>query len=85
MNPTTAQALEVCKVLDALSALSVDLSCHCDIPPDTLILSAKRTRDTCNAIDEGVAALRSILQISVAAGGGPIPAAVMKQLDDSEK
>ena len=57
MNPTTAQAAEVCKVLDALSALAVDLSCHCEVPPDTLILSAKKTRDACSAIDEGVAAL----------------------------
>ena len=84
MNPTSAQAVEVCKVLDTLSALAVDLSCHCEVPPDTLILSAKKTRDACSAIDEGVAALRSILQISVAAGGGPIPVAVRKQLDGSE-
>jgi hypothetical protein len=85
MNPTTAQALEVCKVLDALSALAADLSCHCDVPPDTLILSAKKTRDACAAIEEGVSALKTILQISVAAGGGPIPAAVRQQLDSSEK
>ena len=84
MNPTTAQAVEVCKVLDALSALAVDLSCHCEVPPDTLILSAKKTRDACAAIEEGVSALKEILEISVAAGGGPIPVAVRKQLDGSE-
>ena len=84
MNPTSAQAAEVCKVLDALSALALDLSCHCDVPPDTLILSAKKTRDACAALEEAVAALREILEISVAAGGGPIPVAVRKQLDSSE-
>jgi hypothetical protein len=84
MNPTGAQAVEVCKVLDALSALAVDLSCHCEVPPDTLILSAKKTQDACTAIEEGVAALKEILEISVAAGGGPIPVAVRKQLDSSE-
>jgi hypothetical protein len=50
---------------------------HCD----TLILSAQKARDACAAIEEGVTALKSILQISVAAGGGPIPPDVRKQLD----
>ena len=85
MNLTSAQAAEVCKVLDALSALAVDLSCHCEVPPDTLILSAKKTRDACAAIEESVGALREILQISVAAGGGPIPVAVRKQLDSTAR
>ena len=74
MNPTTATAVEVCKVLDSLAALAADLSCDCEVPSDTLILSAQKTRDACAAIEEGVAALRSILQISIANGGGPIPA-----------
>ena len=81
MTPTAATATEVSKVLDALEALAVDLSCHCEVPPDTLILSAQRTRDACAAIEEGVAALRNILQISVEAGGGPIPARVAAKLD----
>jgi hypothetical protein len=46
-----------------------------------LILTAQRTRDACAAIDEGVAALRRILQISVEAGGGPIPLQVAAKLD----
>lgn len=85
MNTTRATAVEVCKVLDSLSALAVDLSCHCDVAPDTLILSAQRTRDACDAIEQGVAALKTILEISEAAGGGPIPVAVMDQLDGAEK
>ena len=85
MNVTKETAAEVCKVLDVLSTLAVDLSCHCDVPPDTLILSAQKTRDACAAIDEGVAALKAILRISEAAGGGPIPAKVMDQLSGSVK
>jgi hypothetical protein len=81
---TGATAEEVAKVLDALSALALDLSCHCDVPPDTLILSARRTREACDAIDEAVKALKTILQISAAAGGGPIPGAVQDQLDNME-
>ena len=81
MNATTATAVEVCKVLDSLSALAVDLSCDCEVAPETLILSAQKARDACAAIEEGVTALRSILQISVANGGGPFPASVRDQLD----
>jgi hypothetical protein len=85
MNVTKETAAEVCKVLDVLSTLAVNLSCHCDVPPDTLILSAKKIRDACAAIDEGVSALKTILQISEAAGGAPIPAKVIDQLSGSEK
>lgn len=83
MNPTKETAIEVCKVLDALSALSVDLSCHNEVLPDKLVLSVQRTRDTCAAIDEAVSALKKILEISVASGGGPIPPEVAEQLDGS--
>ena len=85
MTATSATATEVCKVLDALAALAVDLSCDCEVAPDTLILSAQKTRDACAAIEESVTALRNILQISVAAGGGPIPSRVANQLDDVQK
>lgn len=81
MTPTAAAAAEVSNVLDALEALAADLTCHCDVPPDTLILSAQRTRDACAAIEEGVAAMRRILQISVEAGGGPVPPQVAAKLD----
>ena len=37
------------------------------------------------AIEESVTALRNILQISVAAGGGPIPSRVANQLDDAQQ
>lgn len=81
VQPTSETATEVCKVLDALAALGVDLMCDCDVPPDTMILSAQKTRDACAAIEEAVTALRNILRISVAAGGGPIPPRVAHKLD----
>ena len=84
-NARTATAVEVCKVLDALSALAVDLSCHCDVPPETLILSAQKSRDACAAIDEGVAALKKLLQICVAAGGEAVPTEGRRQPDAGEK
>ena len=82
MSATTATAVEVCKVLDTLSALAVDLSCQGDVPPDTLILSAQKTRAACTAIEEGVSALRKILQIAEAEGSGPISGTVNRS--DSE-
>ena len=84
MTPTAATAAEVSKVLDALEALAVDLSCDCEVPPDTLILSAQKTRDACAAIEGGVSALRNILQISVEAGGGPIPMRVAAKFDQDK-
>jgi hypothetical protein len=85
MTPTKETAIEVCKILDALAALSYDLACHCDVPPDTLILSAKKTRDACESIQGAVAALKRILQISEDSGNGPIPASLKQQLDCGPK
>ena len=71
-NPqhTTAEAG---KILDALVALSADLSCHCDVPPHTMILPASKVREACDAIDEAVTALKRILAIAQEGGHGPIP------------
>jgi hypothetical protein len=60
-------------VLDALAALSVDLACHCDVPPHTMILPAGKVREACDAIDEAVVALRHILAIADASGGSSLP------------
>lgn len=61
-------AIEAGKVLDTLTALSVELSCHCDVTPDTLVLDARRVKDACDAIDDAVAALKRILAITDASG-----------------
>jgi hypothetical protein len=61
-------AIEAGKVLDTLAALSVRLSCHCDVPPDTLVLEAGKVKEACEAIDDAVDALKRILALSDADG-----------------
>jgi hypothetical protein len=63
-----ATAIEAGKVLDTLAALSVQLSCHCDVAPDTLVLEAGKLKEACEAIDEAVSALKRILAITDAKG-----------------
>lgn len=84
MHETKKTAVEVCTVLDSLTALSQDLSCHKGQPRDTLVLSAGKTQDACEAIEAAVASLREILEIAAAAGGGPIPKDVAVRLDDAD-
>lgn len=61
-------AIEAGKVLDTLAALSVQLSCHCDVPADQLVLEAGKVKEACEAIDDAVAALKRILAITDAKG-----------------
>ena len=84
MHETKKTAAEVCTVLDSLAALSQDLRCHKSTTRETLVLSAGKTQDACDAIEAAVAALREILEIASDAGGGPIPPAVAERLDDAE-
>ena len=84
MHETKKTAAEVCTVLDSLAALSQELSCHKNQPRDMLVLSAGKTQDACEAIETAVAALREILEIAAAAGGGPIPPAMTDRLDDAD-
>ena len=72
MNPTREAADEAAKVLDALAAVSVELSCHCGLPPHTLVLSAAKVEETCARIDDAVCALKKILEIAVRNGQGPV-------------
>ena len=83
MQTTKKTADEVCTILDSLTALSQDLSCHRDAPRETLVLTAAKTQDACLAIEEAVNALKEILALAVAAGGGPVPAAVADRLDEA--
>ena len=71
MDAPQATASEAGKALDALAALSVELSCQCDVHPDTLILPARKVQEACNIIDEAVSALKKIVVIAEAGGGGP--------------
>ena len=72
-SPTRQAADEAAKVLDALAAVSMELSCHCDVAAHTLVLSASKVQETCSKIDEAVCALKKILEIAVQNGHGPVP------------
>jgi hypothetical protein len=63
-----ATAIEAGKVLDTLTALSARLSCHCDLPPDTLVLEAGKVKEACDAIDGAVMSLKQILAITDSQG-----------------
>jgi hypothetical protein len=84
MQPTKEVSIEVIKILDSLTVLSADLKCDDDIPDDQMVLPADKTRRACAALDNAVSALKQILQISVEAGGGPVPVVVADRLDDAE-
>ena len=83
MQPTKEVSIEVIKILDSLTVLSADLKCDENIPDDQLVLPADKTRRACTALDNAVSALKQILQISVEAGGGPVPVVVADRLDDA--
>ena len=72
MDPTREAATEAGKALDALAALSVELTCHCDVPPHTLVLPASKLLEACATIDEAVIALKEILAIAHKRGQGPV-------------
>jgi hypothetical protein len=63
-----ATAIEAGKVLDTLAALSVELSCHCDVPPTTLVLEAGKVKEACETIDDAVSSLKRILALTDASG-----------------
>jgi hypothetical protein len=73
MNPTRQAADEAAKVLDTLAAVSMELACHCDVAPHTLVLPASKVQETCDKIDEAVGALKKILEIAAHSGQGPAP------------
>jgi len=69
MNASQETATQAGRALDALVALSVQLSCHCTVEPDTLILPARKVQEACNIIDEAVLALKKIVVIAEDDGG----------------
>lgn len=70
-QPANYTSVEVARVLDDLAALSIDLSCNCDVPPHRLVLPAGKVREACEAIDDAVASLKRILAITDSNEGGP--------------
>ena len=81
MDATTTRetAEEVCKILDRLTALSVDLSCHDREPAKHVMLPADKVRNSCETINEAVTSLKRILRITEAHGGGLIPPGVLSK------
>ena len=81
MSPTNGENTvdEVGKVLDALAALSLDLSCHCDVAPHTLVLPASKVREACDAIDVAVDSLKRILVVAAAVEGGPVSPSTLRE------
>ena len=53
--------------------------------PTTRWCSRRKVRNACAALAEAVSALKQILQISVEAGGGPVPVIVQDRLDDADE
>ena len=60
---------ELYKVMDALVALKVDLSCDPHIPGEALVLSAEKARDACEALESASA---SIKHVAAALDGGGV-------------
>ena len=66
MDPTIGR--ELYKVMDALVALKCDLSCDPYIPGETLVLSAEKSRDACDALETASASIKHLA--AVLNGGG---------------
>lgn len=64
---------ELYKIMDALVALKVDLSCDPHVPGETLVLSAEKSRDACEALDSAFA---SIKNLTAAFNGGGVGGAI---------
>ena len=60
---------ELYKVMDALVALKIDLSCDPHIPGEALALSADKARDACEALETASA---SIKHLAAALNGGAV-------------
>ncbi len=58
---------ELYKVMDALVALKIDLSCDPHVPGEALVLSATKARDACDALQS---ATTSIKKLAAALNGG---------------
>jgi len=55
-----ALSRELYNVMDALAALKIDLECEPQIPGDTLVLSASKSRDACAALVSATASIRKL-------------------------
>ena len=68
---TSKIAEQAAEALDMLAALSVELACHCDAPPDRLVLGAGKLKEPSRTIDDAVESLKRIL-VAAEAREGPL-------------
>lgn len=54
---------ELYKVMDALVALKAQLSCDPHSPGETLVLSAEKSRDACDALQNASAAIKRLAAV----------------------
>ena len=52
---------ELYNIMDALVALKIDLDCDPHIPGETLVLSADKARDACEALESASASIRQLV------------------------
>jgi hypothetical protein len=52
---------ELYNIMDALIALKIDLDCDPHISGDTLVLSAEKARDACQALETASASLKQLV------------------------
>jgi len=60
---------ELYKIMDALAALKIDLTCDPHIPGESLVLSASKVRDACEALHSATASIKEV----AAALNGEVP------------
>ena len=61
---------ELYKVMDALVALKIDLSCDPHIPGEALVLSAEKARDACEALETASESIKHLAAALDAGGVG---------------
>jgi len=61
---------ELYKVMDALVALKVDLSCDPHIPGEALVLSAEKARYACEALETASASIKHLAAALNGSGNG---------------
>ena len=64
---------ELYKVMDALVALKADLSCDPYIPGETLVLSADKSRDACDALQVASTSLQELAVALDSDEAGDVP------------
>jgi len=52
---------ELNNIMDALAALKIDLDCDPHISGETLVLSANKARDACEALESASASIRQLV------------------------